>query len=124
MSMINWDDVVAFAPELSTTEPAAQLYILDYVNTQIKPSEFGGEASPSLRLARIFLAAHNATFASSSVTGQTGAVTEEEVGDIRRKYGEVSTSSTASISALESTNYGQMYLGLANRSAARSPVII
>ena len=128
MSAINWDDVVAFAPDLSVTELAVQLYVLDYVNTAINVVEFGGEDSSSLRLARIYLAAHHGTIILQSGSGGAGAfasgpVTSESAGGLSRSYGGVGGSSSAGTS-LDSTTHGRTFMLLARSSAARAPVLI
>lgn len=117
MAAIAWVDVVAFAPLLSTVAEDAQVDILAYVNQAIDTSLFGGESSPMLRMARIFLAAHFGSMPGQSSTGAVGPVTSESAGGLSRSYAQ--TVATGS-SSFESTTYGQQYVELCKRTAARA----
>jgi hypothetical protein len=116
---ITWDDVAAFAPELTDADEIVRSGILAYVNATFNPDDWGGTAAPALRLARIYLAAHLGTLTKRGQSGKAGPISSESVGGISRSY---ATFSYPSI--LTTTPYGQALLELINRSAARAPVVI
>lgn len=127
MAAITWANVTDFAPTLSTVAADAQTAILAYVNTLLAVDEFDGESGPTTRLARIYLAAHLGTVgmgANSSGGGATaGPVIEEEVGDVRAKYGG-SSAAIVTVSGLGLSAWGQLYLGIVRRSPARAVVVL
>lgn len=102
MAAISWADVEALASELSSISVGAQDSILAYVNTQLTVSEFGGEESPNLRLARLFLAAHLGTIHTED---SKGAVVSESEDGLSRSYASVSSGDT-----FKSTSYGRTFL--------------
>ncbi len=118
MAEITWADVVAVAPELSTVASDAQDMIIAYVNDDVSPAAFGGETSPKLKLARVYLAAHEGTLASQSGAGPAGPVTSETDGTIARSY---AAGSTDNASHWNSTSYGRSYVALVRTSRARLP---
>jgi hypothetical protein len=118
---ITWPDVIAFAPELSTVDVAAQVAILAYINATFNVSEWGGSTAPMLRLGMIYLAAHFGTITGQGANGAAGPVTKESVGEISREYMEASFSTGSDLS---SSSYGQMYRTLVRQSAARAPIVI
>lgn len=100
MASIAWSDVTAFASTLSTVSATAQTKILAYVNERFDVSELGGEDSPDLYLARVFLAAHLAS--ATTVNGDVaGPVTAEAAGGLSRSYAVLS-----SVGGLGTTGYG------------------
>jgi hypothetical protein len=111
------------APELSTVPTAAQDFILEYVNQALVVDIFGGEGSPKLRLARIYLAAHYGSLFGSGGSGAAGPVTSESAGGLSRSYG-FASSFVFNDDALGSTVYGRNYLGLVRTSPARAPVVL
>lgn len=115
MAAIIWTDVVALAPELSGVAAGAQTDILAYVNTAHSVVNWGGETSPRLRLARIYLAAH---FASSGALGNAGgSVTSKSEGEVSVSFG-----NATSADALAATAYGRLYGQILRTSGARGPV--
>lgn len=124
MAAIQWTDVVAFAPQLSTVGVAEQNDILAHVNTAHKIDVFGGEDAQRLRMARIFLAAHIATLNSYGGTVLAGPVISETAGDISRSYALANAYITdGEKNAWSATSYGQMYAMLIRTSAARMPKV-
>lgn len=117
MAAIVWTDVTDHATELSTIVVDAQTTILAYVNasTTIEPTLFDGEASARLKLARIFLAAHFATYTPMGASGAAGPVTAETAGRISRSYASGMTSA-----ALATTTYGQAFDDILKSSGARA----
>lgn len=122
MAAITWPDVVAIAPELASLSVTAQTLILDHVNTALNVSVFGGEASPKLRLARVFLAAHYGTVATTGGAVLAGPVTAESAGGLSRSY--ATTFATDAFGGpWGSTAYGQSFAALLRSSPARLPVV-
>jgi hypothetical protein len=119
---IVWGEVAAIAPTLANTNPYTQGAILEYVNTALHVECWGGEGSPQLRLARLYMAAHMGTVSSSGASGAAGPVTSETAGGLTRSYGFMS--STEADPLLDATPYGRMYRELLMRSAARSPIVL
>ncbi len=120
MAAIVWADVTGIAAELATVPVLAQTDLLAYVNTALAVGVFGGETSPKLRLARIYLAAHLATLLTTGGVKSAGPVTSETVGadSISRSYG---GSGSDSRSEWELTAYGRQYASLVRTSSARWP---
>ena len=121
MADIDWDMVIALAPELTTgvTEDAQDM-ILAHVNADLDASMFDGEDGPTFRLARIWLAAHLATAGASGSGGATGPVTSESVGGMSVSYGTLATTAAA----IGTSTYGRLYLELVQNSFARLPLVI
>lgn len=115
MAAITWEDVLAVAPELTTTTDPARVIFLSYANNALAVSEWGGEASPTLKLARCYLAAHQAASSVAGATGAVGPVTSESAGGLSRSY----ASTPASSSEMGSTRYGQSWVELARLTTAR-----
>lgn len=115
---IVWPDIVNLDSILGNVDPGAQLRILEYANVALKVSEFDGEGSPKIRLARMYLAAHHGTL---SIRGgsKAGPVTGQTVGPISRSYG----SMTSGDSLYNSTTWGQAFLQLVRTSPARLPCV-
>jgi hypothetical protein len=122
MASIAWTDVVDHAPELSTVDTDAQTNILAYVNTAMTVDEWGGESSPKLKLARIYLAAHYGTVTSQGGAGAAGPVTSETAGSLSREY--ASYSPAGSDPLLDTTPYGKAWRSLARTTKARAPQVI
>ncbi len=122
MAAITWSDVLAFAPELSGVVSGAQDDIIDYVEDAIVSGEFGGESSPTYRLARIYLAAHYGTVTVNGSNGAAGPVIGESAGGLSRQY--AAFSPTGSDALLDVTPYGKAFRSLLRRSPARAPFLI
>ena len=125
MAAIVWKDVTALAPGLCDLDHAGQTAILAYVNQAFNVDVLGGESSPTLRLCRIYLAAHHALLTGSAVSASGGAsagpVTAEAAGGLSRSYG--STAAALADSALSGTVYGQLLVQLLRGSCARAPLV-
>lgn len=125
MATIIWDDVVAHAAQLSTLDVDARNAILAHVNTALVPKKFGGESSPKLKLARVYLAAHLATVGpASGGTITAGPVTSETVGGVSRTYANLASASAESQAQLQGSTYGQLFLELVRTSSARGPMVL
>ncbi len=118
MAAIDWSDVIALAPTLSTVTDAAQDIILAHVNTALAVKNFGGENAPKTRLARIYLAAHFGALFKAGSTPLAGPVISEATGGVTRAYALINVPIAGS---LGSTTYGQLYSGLVATSLARLP---
>jgi len=93
--------ILDLASELSTlTDPQFNM-IIDFVNLVITKNDYGLKQ----QMAQTFLAAHLLTEVATSGSG-SGAVTEEKVGDIMKKY-DVASSTSGSL--LDRTKYGRMF---------------
>jgi len=119
---ITWDDVEDIAPELASLSEDAQTIILNYVNQALAVVEFGGEGSATLRLARIYMAAHYGTVTARGGTGPAGPVTSESAGGLSRSYGLVTSGGSGD--EMATTGYGQAYMSLVRRSPARAGVAL
>lgn len=118
MADISWSDVVIVAPEMASGVAAPlQELILSYVNSTVAPSEFGGESSPRLKLARSYLAAHYAATSQLQAASPVGNITSMSEGGVSTSF---SGSPMASESSLGTTNYGQVFLTFVRRSPARA----
>ena len=115
MAEIDWDNVTAFAPELSDVALTAQADILSYVNEELNVERLGGEDSVKLKLARVNLAAHLGTLALPNRAGAHGPTIMEMEGPVMRQY-------TAG-SGLEETAYGRAFRSIVRNSAARGPFV-
>ena len=117
MAAISWTDVTNHAAELSSVSSGAQSDILAYVNTVLVPGEFGGEESPTLKLARIYLAAHKATTGpASGGAAAAGPVLSEKAGELSRTYALIQ----ATQGEFSGSSYGSIFMDLIRRSPARA----
>ncbi len=124
MTAIIKQDVLEFAPELTTIRDPAWAAILAFVNS-FGPAGIdatGGEESPLLRLARIYLAAHYGSVAKRSKSGAAGPVTSEAAGAVRRSYGLVALA--ANDAGFGSTVWGQQFLTILSMSDAHGPFLV
>lgn len=120
MAVIVKQDVLDFAPEVSSVNNQAWQYtILPYANRLNADGIGGGEDGPDLRLARILLAAHMATISKRGKTGASGPLTSKAVGQVRESFGLVALAATDA--SLGATTYGQQLLGLIQWSLAAGP---
>lgn len=120
MEAINKADVLSIAPELSTLSDQAWADLLEYVN------EFDFttlDTVQTVRMARIFLAAHWGTGVKRAPKGAAGPVTGEAAGGVRRTYGLVATAG-GGLGALGSTMYGQTLLSILSMSGAHGPFLV
>lgn len=122
MAAITWANVLDHAPELSTVDTDAQTDILAHVNTTLIPDDWGGESSPKLKLARIYLAAHMGTMITQGATNKAGPVIAESADGLSRQYGW--SSSTDSDALYDSTSYGKQFRTLLMTSIGRLPIVI
>jgi hypothetical protein len=106
MAAITWDDVIALAPEVADLSVTGQGFLLDYVNTYLNVSLWGGEDSSRLRLGRIYFAAHLAAITVEGGGSAAGPVISEKVGEISRTFANASMSTAT---GLGSTGYGRMF---------------
>lgn len=120
MADITWDNVEAFAPELSSVDSDAQTDILAYVNDALNVSAFGGESSPFLKLARICLAAHFGSISGLGASGASGPVVRKRLGQAEIEY---ASGGSYSMTTLGMTTYGQTYLSLVNQTGYMLDVI-
>lgn len=122
MAAIVWADVSAFAPNLATAPAGVQADVLAYVNAALNPAMFDGEAGPTYRIARIYLAAHAGTLAAQGASGAGGPITQESAGRLSRSY--AMPGGGVAFDALDSTLYGKMYRQLLRQSSARGPWVL
>lgn len=123
MAPIGKQDVLDFAPELSTvSEGAWNLSILPYANRLTADGIGGGEDGIDLRDARVLLAAHMATISKRGKSGAAGPMTSEAVGAARRSFGLVALAEADA--SLGATGYGQQLLGLLSWSLAAGPRLL
>lgn len=121
MASIVWADVEAHFSDLASVGVAAQTDILAHVNVALDVSCFGGETHAKTKLARIYLAAHTGLANLSSLLA-SGAIVEETVGDLSRKYGVAVTGATGSDYA--TTGPGRLFRQLVRSSKARVPLVL
>lgn len=117
---IDWADVEGIAPELSDIPWSGRRCILAYVNNALDEDAWGGEES--VRLARIYLAAHYGTITRQGGNGPSGPVVSESVGDLSRQYAAASPMGTDPL--MDTTPYGKSFRGLLRRSLARLPIVL
>lgn len=122
MAAIVKQDVLEFAPELSSVNDVAWEVILSFANTLTSDAVGGGETGSTVRFLRILLAAHYGAISKRGPTGAAGPVTSEAAGAIRRSYGLVALAS--SDASLGSTGYGQQFLGVLSMSLANGPRLL
>lgn len=122
MAAITKEDVIGYAPELSSVSADAWLLILPYVNTLSASQIEGGEEGATLKKLRVLLAAHYATISRRGRTGAAGPVTSEAVGAVRRSFGLVALAS--SDASLGATGYGQQFLGVLQMSLSYGPFLL
>ncbi len=117
MAFVTWFEVAQVAPELDGTALGllAQEMILNVVNKTLNVTDWGGETSDTLRLARCYLAAHMATMQKRRGAG--GQVTSQSMGGIAQSY---AAPMIPNGTGLLLTGYGQLYLGLARTRAFRA----
>lgn len=125
MAAIVWADVVLIAPALSAVADGAHFPILAFVNTAFDPKVFGGEESPRLRLARMYLAAHYGTI--TNATGQgggntAGPIISETVGGVSRSYANLVGGSGSE--TFISTIYGRELLALLAGTSSRPGTVL
>lgn len=112
-------DVLAIASELSTLSDQAWLDLLSYVNE----FDFSSlDTVQTVRMARIFLAAHFGTRTKKAAVGAVGPVISEAAGGVRRAYG--FNSSTADVNELGSTMYGLTLISILSMSGAHGPFLV
>lgn len=117
MASIIWSDVTAFAPELAAVAAGAQTDLLAYVNGDgVAVDVFGGEDSPTTRLARIYLAAHVATVGRFGAGA--GPLTSHSAGGLSRSFAQFSGGGL-----IGTTGYGRLFLQLA-RPGAVGPMVL
>lgn len=111
MADILWSDVTTMFPNdagLAAVPVGAQTLILRFVNTSLSARFFGGEDSAKYELARIYLAAHEAT--ANGLTGGAAAATaviSESEGGVSRSY--ATPSASAATGEHSSTEYGRRF---------------
>ena len=113
-------DVTDFAQELSAVSSGAWVDVLAYVNEW--DSTILGDSAQTIRMARIFLAAHLGTMSIRGADGSAGPVVGESAGALRRSYGQLAMA--ASVYALGMTPYGLQFLSLLSMSNARGPFLV
>ena len=123
MADIVWSDVEAHAPDLSSVSAGAQTDILAQVNTALNVTGFGGESTPKLRLARIYLAAHHATLATIAASGANGPVIAEQAGKLRRQFQQASAS-IMNTEFYSQTGWGRMFIDLCKSNAVRVGFVV
>ena len=123
MADITWTDVTDLAPQLASVPVAAQAMYLADANQSLAAAEFDGADGPKFKLARIYLAAHFATFSNIAAGGTSGPVTGESAGGLSVTYANTSIA-TGWASVYDSTPYGRLYLTLVMRSPARAARVV
>lgn len=118
MAAIIWTDVVSLAPELASTGATTQNDILAYVNVALNVAIYDTESGPTIRLARIYYAAHMATLARR---GGNGALISSNAGGLERGYAAPIMGS--GMSSLLLTSYGQAFRQLIP-PVARGPMVL
>lgn len=118
---ISKQDVLDYAPSLSTVSDAAWVGILAYVNEFTLTIACWVPSEATVTLARIYLAAHIGLMTKLATSGAAGPVTAESVGGVRRSYGLIA--GAISNSSLMSTRDGQLYLDILN-STVGGPILL
>lgn len=117
MASIIWEDVSGVAPELGGTRLSfiAQDMILQLANTYLAVDNWGGEASPKLKMGRAYVAAHFATMQLRR--GIPGAIASSSAGELARSY---ATPMLNTNSTFQLTGYGILFIQLAKTTPARA----
>lgn len=120
MAAITWEDVAGHAPELRRLSTRAQTDILALANdpTYLNVTNFGGEDTNKLRLARIYLAAHFGTM--DRRRGIPGAVSSTALGPASRSYAHPADWRTF----LQATSYGMNLATMMRTSPARAGALL
>lgn len=122
---IVWADVVGLAPELASLTTTAQNTILAYANVALAESQFkldpGSSISSSLKMARIYLAAHLGTITRWQGSAIAGPLIAESDGRLSRQYAVIPQNIG---NTFASTSYGVMLGFLINTSKARMPAAL
>jgi hypothetical protein len=119
MAAIAWTDVVALpgAARLATLATIYQDVVLAMVNTRVAVDGFDGEDGPLTKLARMYLAAHQATLGLQKAPG---ALTGERAGGIDKTFAAPMIQSEFAV-----TPYGMLYLTLVRTSpGCRLPLVV
>lgn len=122
MAAIDWAQVVAFAPGLSTVAIDAQDAILAWANAALNLSAFDGEDGPTTLLARIYLAAHAGTLRAQAAAGGGGPVTMRSVGGVTEQW--ANPSGGVAYDSLDASPFGKLYRALVRTSSARGPYVL
>lgn len=112
MADVTWDDVVALQANLSTVSAGARAMFLAYVNGDLNPNAFGGEDTPTYKLARAYLAAHLGEIERRKGTGQ---VTSKTIGTSSITIAYAATTEDG----LAQTSWGKQYAALLAQSPLR-----
>lgn len=114
---ITWADVVKHSSPLSAVDPDVQNDILAYVNTRFA-AVFGGEASPTTKLARIYVAAHFASLPGSGRHEAAGPVVSQSRGGLSQSFQSLGGGGGDS---WDDTQWGRRYKQLLRGSRAAWP---
>lgn len=117
-NQIIWTDVVAYSSALAAVDPIVQSDLLAYVNTRFA-AVFGGENSPTTRLARIYVAAHFASLPGAGEQRAAGAVISQTRGPVSQSFAPPPTGSGDD--TWSDTQWGRRYKQLLAGSRARWP---
>lgn len=110
-------DLILLDPSLATIPTATLQAILDNILITIRACAWGDKYDLAVKL----LAAHTALMWLRSAGGVSGVVVEERVGDVQRKYG-ASTATTSN--DLDQSPWGQWYQRLLRGTlGARGPLL-
>ena len=122
---IVWADVVGLAPELASLSVTAQNTILAYANVAFDESQFktdpNASTSSTLRMSRIYLAAHLGTVTRWQGSAIAGPLIAESDGRLSRQYAVIPQNISSSFAG---TSYGVMLEFLLKTSKARLPVVL
>ncbi len=121
--LIEWQDVVDMrgAASLADLDVDFQNTILAHVNTFFRVSEWGGEESPRLRLARLYLAAHHGALVYQGTSSTGGSVILESAGGVTRQYAAFSPAGSDPI--YDMTTWGKLFRQL-SRGVSRGPQVL
>ena len=115
---VTWGDILALNPDACNINTPVQNLILNYVNNCLDVTGFD---KLSLKLARLYLAAHHVHMGLASGAFVRGPVTSLSAGGISKSYASVVT---ASDSSLDESSHGRAYRYLVRTSAHRAPCIV
>ena len=108
--------IKTYFPEFASTSDAfIQLYI-DQAILCVNVNRWGNKSEWGIA----YLTAHLLTIINRGGSGQSGAVTQESVGDLSRSYGTVTPINESEYST---TNYGREYLRL-RKTILTSPLVL